>query len=96
VTEIYQDFGGVAELHAQLVSGQRAIETTLDTIEQQVAPLVATWESDARDRYLATQERWNKAEAGLIQVLHDIGRAVSNGNDNMRDVERLNEARFGG
>ena len=96
MSEIYQNFAGVADLHAQLVSGQKAIEATLDRIEGQVAPLIATWDSGAQERYVATQARWNEAEAGLIQVLHDIGRVVSTGNDNMQEVERLNQQRFPG
>ncbi len=47
MSEIYQNFAGVADLHAQLVSGQKAIEATLDRIEGQVAPLIATWDSGA-------------------------------------------------
>ena len=96
MSEIYQNFAGVADLHAQLVSGQKAIEATLDRIEGQVAPLVSSWDSGAKERYTATQARWNQAEAGLIQVLHDIGRVVSTGNDNMQEVERLNQQRFPG
>ncbi|MEU5842960.1 WXG100 family type VII secretion target [Rhodococcus sp. NPDC047139] len=96
MSEIYQNFAGVADLHAQLVAGQKAIEATLDRIEGQVAPLVAGWDSEAKNRYAATQARWNEAEAGLLQVLHDIGRVVSTGNDNMQEVERLNQQRFPG
>ncbi|MGI9210335.1 MAG: WXG100 family type VII secretion target, partial [Rhodococcus sp. (in: high G+C Gram-positive bacteria)] len=75
-SEIFQNFAGVADLHARLVSGEKAIRDTLDRIESQVAPLVATWSGEAQADYVATQQRWNRAEAGLIQVLQDIGRIV--------------------
>lgn len=95
-TEIFQNFAGVADLHSRLVSGEKAIRDTLDRIEAQVAPLVATWSGEAQADYVATQQRWNRAEAGLIQVLQDIGRIVSSGNDDMMATERRNQARFPG
>lgn len=95
-TEIFQNFAGVADLHSRLVSGEKAIRDTLDRIEAQVAPLVASWSGEAQANYAATQARWNQAEAGLIQVLQDIGRIVSSGNDQMQATERANQARFPG
>lgn len=95
-SEIFQNFAGVADLHSRLVSGEKAIRDTLDRIESQVAPLVATWSGEAQADYVATQQRWNRAEAGLIQVLQDIGRIVSSGNDDMMATERRNQARFPG
>lgn len=86
--EIYQNFGGIADMNARILTGKKAIEDTLDRIQAQVRPLADTWEGEARENYIMCQARWNEAEAGLIQILHDISRAVSTGNENMQGTER--------
>lgn len=94
--EIYQNFGGVAEMTNQLTAGKREIEDALDGIETQVRALVASWDSEAQRSYSVSQARWNEAEAGLIQVLNDVIRVVTSGNENMQGTERGIANSFGG
>ncbi|HET8993110.1 MULTISPECIES: WXG100 family type VII secretion target [unclassified Rhodococcus (in: high G+C Gram-positive bacteria)] len=94
--EIYQNFGGIDDLHAGLSTLQKNMNDTLDSIARQVAPLIETWGGDAQETYRGTQERWNQAQLGLNQVLFEINTAVAGGNDRMRDTEVLNKGRFPG
>ncbi|MEE2034230.1 WXG100 family type VII secretion target [Rhodococcus chondri] len=94
--EIYQNFGGIDDLHARLVSLQKGMNDTLDRIRSQVAPLVETWDGSAKASYETTQLQWNQAQDGLNQVLHEINTVVAGGNNQMRDVEDANRRRFPG
>lgn len=93
---IYQNFGGIDDLHAGLTGLQKRMNDTLDTIASQVAPLIETWTGDAQERYRETQARWSQAQVGLNQVLAEINAVVAGGNDQMRETEVRNAARLGG
>jgi early secretory antigenic target protein ESAT-6 len=78
-----------------LSSGQDSIKgvytqltSTLDQLESDLAPMVASWSGSAQESYLQCKKQWEEAAAGLATVLNQIGQSVGTANDNYMAAER--------
>jgi len=62
----------------------------LETLEQELNPLVNTWTGAAQQAYHEKKQQWDTAAANLAQVLNEIGRAVGQANENYQAAEQAN------
>lgn len=88
------NFGALNQAGADIHKAISKLESELAQLEQDAAPLVATWEGAARDSYAERQRRWKAASADLQNILHDIKNAVHASAADYQDTERKAQARF--
>jgi early secretory antigenic target protein ESAT-6 len=56
--------------------------------------MVASWQGSAAQDYQARQKQWDTAARDLAAVLAQIGVALGAANDNYRQAENANAARW--
>ncbi|WP_149360586.1 WXG100 family type VII secretion target [Lolliginicoccus suaedae] len=86
--QIKYNFGQIEALRADLATSAASLDNTLNDLKGYVATLAASWDSGASANYQAQQRRWDDAALNLKLILDAVGRAVGDGNDQMRDAER--------
>lgn len=70
------NFGALQQAGADIHRAVSALETQLDQLEQDAAPLVSTWQGQAQEAYAERQARWRSAATDLQNILRDIKLAV--------------------
>jgi WXG100 family type VII secretion target len=70
------------------------LQGELSDLERSAAPLVATWEGDARQAYEQRQTTWRRAAADLSTMLAEIKRAVDDSAADYAATERRNASLF--
>ncbi|MBD8506420.1 WXG100 family type VII secretion target [Hoyosella sp. G463] len=86
--QIKYNFGQIEALRADLAASAANLDSTLNDLKGYVSSLAASWDSNASANYQAQQRRWDDAALNLKLILDAVGRAVGEGNDQMRDAER--------
>lgn len=81
-----------ASVDIQTALGQ--LESQLDQLERDAAPLVATWGGDAKQAYDARQTKWRTAAADLAAMLRDIKVALDDSAADYRSTEQRNTNLF--
>ena len=92
---IKYQFGAIAGAAADINSTSGRINGLLGDLKATLQPMVSSWEGDSAAAYNAAQAKWDKAAAELNTVLATISTTVSQGNDNMSDVNRRAAASWG-
>lgn len=87
----------MGEIHVQfesLQSGQQGIRNnynkltaTIEQLESDLAPMVASWSGAAQESYLAAKKQWDDAAAALALVLNNVGQAVGQAHENYTAAE---------
>jgi early secretory antigenic target protein ESAT-6 len=87
----------MGEIHVQfeaLQSGEQGIRNnyakltaTLDQLEADLQPMIASWSGAAQESYLACKKQWDDAALALSQVLNSIGQAVGQAHQNYTAAE---------
>lgn len=72
----------------------RTMNSELDSLKATVAPMVSTWEGDAREAYFTRQSEWEKAAADITALLTQIQTAITNSADIMQAREAANANKF--
>jgi ESAT-6 family protein len=70
------------------------LQSELGDLERSAAPLVATWEGDARQAYEQRQDAWRRAAGDLATMLAEIKRAVDDSAVDYAATERRNANLF--
>ena len=86
-----------AALHASsghIADAINRLQSELGDLERSAAPLVATWEGDARQAYEQRQDAWRRAAADLATRLAEIKRAVDDSAVDYAATERRNANLF--
>lgn len=86
-----------AALHAASGHISEAIsrlQSELADLERSAAPLVTTWEGDARQAYEQRQNTWRRAATDLTAMLSEIKRAVDDSAADYAATERRNASLF--
>lgn len=78
-------FGQLAGASSSIQIAVNTMESQLSQLEQDAAPLVATWEGDARAAYDQRQAKWRQAAQDMKIMLSDIKRAVD---ESLADYQR--------
>jgi WXG100 family type VII secretion target len=88
------DFTALHQASVDIQHALGALDTELDQLERDAAPLVSTWDGDARRAYDVRQSRWRGAAADLSAMLRQIKIAVDESAADYTATEKLNTSMF--
>jgi WXG100 family type VII secretion target len=88
------NFGALNQAGADIQKAISKLESELTQLEQDAAPLVASWTGTARNSYAERQRRWKSASTDLQNILREIKNAVDASAADYQDTERKAQARF--
>jgi early secretory antigenic target protein ESAT-6 len=88
------DFAAMQAASADIRTALGVLREQLAQVESDAAPLMSTWEGEARDAYLVRQGRWRRAADDLATILGDIGRALDESTADYAATERRNAGMF--
>ncbi|MFI5906762.1 WXG100 family type VII secretion target [Dactylosporangium sp. NPDC051541] len=92
--EIVVKFAALNQAAADIGSTLSSMQSELDTVNQQVAPLISSWESDAQEAFVQRKAEWTAAADDLHQLLNGIKGAVLKAAEIMQAREAANLAKF--
>jgi early secretory antigenic target protein ESAT-6 len=88
------NFGALTQAGADIQKAISQLESELSQLEQDAAPLVASWSGHASAAYAERQKRWQTASQDLQSILRDIKNAVDSSASDYQDTERKATSRF--
>jgi len=88
------NFAALDSASSDIAHALGELETQLDQLERDAAPLVAQWSGDARAAYDARQAKWRSAATDLARMLRDIKGAVDSSAADYLATERSNANLF--
>ncbi|MDG4821590.1 WXG100 family type VII secretion target [Asanoa sp. WMMD1127] len=88
------NFPALRQASADIQKALNTLDTQLGQLERDAAPLVATWDGEARQAYDQRQSRWRAASADLQSMLRDIKRALDDSASDYLSTERRNANLF--
>ncbi|GGM60630.1 hypothetical protein GCM10011608_52150 [Micromonospora sonchi] len=94
--EIRYNFAGLNGAADACSSSVRNLTSELDGLKSGIAPLLATWDGDAREAYFQRQNEWESAANDLRDLLSRIEKALRESAAKMQAREAANRAKFGG
>ena len=68
----------------------RSLQAALEGLESQLAPMVASWDGQAREAYFVQKAKWEQASAAMAQILAQMGQAVQDAHSNYSAAETSN------
>lgn len=96
MTEIRYNFAGLNAAAESCNGAVRNMTGELDGLKSGIAPLLATWDGEAREAYFTRQAEWESAANDLRDLLGRIERALRESAEKMQVREAANRAKFGG
>jgi WXG100 family type VII secretion target len=93
---MYINFPALQKASADIQTALNSMETQLGQLERDAAPLVSTWDGDAKAAYEQRQARWRSAANDLSVMLRDIKVAVDDSAADYLNTEKRNTQLFGG
>ncbi|WP_433530401.1 WXG100 family type VII secretion target [Micromonospora sp. CA-263727] len=96
MTEIRYNFAGLNAAADSCGSAAGNLTSELDGLKSGIAPLLATWDGEAREAYFQRQSEWESAANDLRDLLGRIERALRESATRMQAREAANRAKFGG
>ncbi|HKT01639.1 MAG TPA: WXG100 family type VII secretion target [Rugosimonospora sp.] len=88
------NFAALHQASADIQQALGALDSQLGQLERDAAPLVATWDGEARQAYDARQAAWRRAAADLAGMLRDIKLAVDESAADYHATEKRNTSMF--
>ncbi|MEV6812277.1 WXG100 family type VII secretion target [Micromonospora sp. NPDC051296] len=95
MTEIRYNFAGLNAAADSCSGAVRNMTGELDGLKSGIAPLLATWDGEAREAYFRRQTEWESAANDLRDLLGRIERALRESASKMQAREAANRAKFG-
>lgn len=92
--ELKVNFGSLEAAAADIASGARGLESRLDRLESELAPLRSDWTGAASEAYQVAKVEWDRATADINTLLSDLGRAVAQSNTEYQNAENQNRNRW--
>ncbi|MER7550331.1 MULTISPECIES: WXG100 family type VII secretion target [Streptomyces] len=80
----------------ELTQQTKQIITTLNNLEDELKPLIASWEGDDQAMYRGVQAEWDQATKNMALLLGDSGELVQSIHDNHSRDERRSADNWGG
>ncbi|GAB3855340.1 hypothetical protein GCM10029963_49980 [Micromonospora andamanensis] len=96
MTEIRYNFAGLNAAADSCNGAVRNMTGELDGLKSGIAPLLATWDGDAKEAYFQRQNEWESAANDLRDLLGRIEKALRESAAKMQAREAANRAKFGG
>lgn len=87
-------FGALQQASADIQKALNKLEQQLGQLEQDAAPLVASWDGEAKQAYEQRQAKWRNASQDLQSMLRDIKTAVDESVSEYMVTERHNTSLF--
>jgi early secretory antigenic target protein ESAT-6 len=87
-------FPALQQASADIQKALNTLESQLSQLERDAAPLVATWDGEARQAYDQRQARWRSASQDLQNMLRDIKVAVDDSAADYLSTEKKNTSLF--
>jgi WXG100 family type VII secretion target len=84
------NFPALQQASADIQKALNTLDTQLGQLERDAAPLIATWDGDARQAYDQRQSRWRTASADLQAMLRDIKLALDDSAADYLSTEKRN------
>ncbi|MEU0962029.1 WXG100 family type VII secretion target [Micromonospora aurantiaca] len=88
------NFAALQQAGADIQRALSTLESQLGQLERDAAPLVASWDGEAREAYEVRQSRWRAASQDLQAMLRDIKLAVEDSATDYLDTEKRNANLF--
>ena len=88
------NFAALQQAGADIQRALSTLESQLGQLERDAAPLVASWNGEAREAYEVRQSRWRTASQDLQAMLRDIKLAVEDSATDYLDTEKRNANLF--
>jgi WXG100 family type VII secretion target len=92
--QLLVDFARLQETSLHIQSAIRALESELERLESDAAPLVQTWDGEAKHAYAERQATWRQASAHLSTMLREIRRGLDESIVDYQNTERRNANLF--
>ncbi|WHT18880.1 WXG100 family type VII secretion target [Crossiella sp. CA-258035] len=86
--EIAVDFAQIGEGQAGCQRAATNMQSKLDDLKANLAPLVATWEGAAAEAYQARQKEWDQSAEKLQAILNRMGIALGTARDAYQQNEQ--------
>ncbi|MEH1012338.1 WXG100 family type VII secretion target [Micromonospora sp. CPCC 206060] len=83
-------FSALQQASADIQKALNSLQTQLGQLERDAAPLVASWEGEARQAYEQRQAKWRSASQDLQAMLRDIKLAVDESAADYLHTEKRN------
>ncbi|MBO4207359.1 WXG100 family type VII secretion target [Micromonospora echinofusca] len=83
-------FSALQQASADIQKALNSLHTQLGQLERDAAPLVASWEGEARQAYEQRQAKWRSASQDLQVMLRDIKLAVDESAADYLHTEKRN------
>ncbi|MFC6018657.1 WXG100 family type VII secretion target [Plantactinospora solaniradicis] len=87
-------FPALQQASADIQKALNTLDSQLDQLEQDAAPLVSTWEGEAKEAYAVRQARWRQASMDLQNMLRDIKMALDESAADYLSTEKKNTGLF--
>ena len=75
---------------ASVTAAVASLDAELADINAEVSNLIATWDSEAQQAYLARQQQWNTASDNIKSALQQFSTGLTNASDTAASAERTN------
>jgi WXG100 family type VII secretion target len=85
------NFEGLQQGGEGITGVYRSLVGTLESLEQELQPMLSSWNGNAREAYFAQKKKWDEAAQALGTILAQIGQAVHGAHDNYRAAEQSNQ-----
>lgn len=95
MSEVHVDFGALSGGSDQIMASYRQLQSALETLEGQLAPMVATWNGQAREAYFTQKTKWESASIAMADILKSMGQAVADAHTNYSAAEQSNAKMWG-
>ncbi|NSL43708.1 MULTISPECIES: WXG100 family type VII secretion target [Streptomyces] len=79
----------------ELMEQTQGIITTLNNLEDELKPLVSTWEGADQEQYRVVQAEWDNATKNMARLLGDNGELIRTIHDNHSRDERRSADNWG-
>lgn len=89
------NFAALGNASDHVAGAVKMLNEQLSQLERDAAPLVSTWEGEARTAYDARQKQWQSAASELSAMLADIKKALDESAQDYRNTEDRNKQLFG-
>jgi len=87
-------FGALQQASGNIQAALNTMESQLSQMEADAAPLVGSWEGEAKAAYEQRQQVWRTAAQDLSNILREVRRAVDDSAADYLSTENRNRSLF--
>jgi early secretory antigenic target protein ESAT-6 len=88
------NFAALHQAAGDIQNAINSMDSQLQEADSTAAPLVSTWDGEAKAAYQQRQQKWTQAANDLTTMLRDIKKAVEESAAHFQDTEHRNTNLF--